>query len=218
MKLTKFQHACFVVEKDGSVLVVDPGAYSHDFIVPKRVDGIVITHAHPDHLSPELLKRILEKHPKATIIGHESITSQYSENNTLAVTPGQAYSLGAFTLSFFGGQHAPIADGIEVPPNFGVLINSSLYYPGDSFTVPFDADTHQAITVETLALPVSAPWLSFAQSRELLKAIHPKLIFPTHDGILSEDGKQLAENMLGGFASSEGIVYKRLDGASVILS
>lgn len=218
MKLTKFQHACLTIEQDAVVLVIDPGVYSHDFIMPKRVDGIVITHDHPDHHSPELMKRMLEKHPKAVIVAHESITSQYSDYIVQSVKPGETYTVGAFSLTFFGGDHAPIAEGVETPPNYGVLINNSLYYPGDSFSIPFDATTNQLIPVETLALPVSAPWLTFAQSRELLKIISPKRVFPTHDAILSEDGKQLIDRMMGGFAHSHSIIYKRLDGESIVLA
>lgn len=211
MKLTKFRHACFTVEKDGAVLIIDPGTFSHDFIIPKRVDGIVITHEHPDHLDIKLVERILAGHPKATIIAHESITTKFANSPTLPVTPGEPYALGPFLLNFFGGIHAPIAEGITTPPNLGVLIDNSLYYPGDSFTVPEGS-------VKTLALPISAPWLDFARTRDFLGAVKPLMVFPTHDGILSEDGKQLAEKMVGGFAQSQGIVYMRLDGESVELS
>lgn len=211
MKLTKFQHACFTVEKDGSTLIVDPGAFTHDFIIPHKVNGIIITHEHPDHIDHSLVSRIIEVHPKATIIGHESITSTFTHSPTIAATPGQPAAIGSFSLQFFGGAHAPIAEGIATPPNLGVLINDSLYYPGDSFTVP------ENVKVETLALPISAPWLDFARTRDFLAAIHPTLAFPTHDGILSEDGKKLAETMVGGFAASQGIIYKRLDGESIEL-
>ncbi len=216
MKLTKFQHACFTLEKDGSLLVVDPGTFSHDFIIPHKVDGIIITHEHPDHLDPKIVEAILQSHPKAILIAHESITAKYSNSPTLAVTPGQKYTVGNFELQFFGGVHEPIAEGIITPPNLGVLIDGSLYYPGDSFTLPIFENVLQSVT--TLALPVSAPWLSFQQTREFLDTISPKLTFPTHDGILSEDGKQLAATMVGGFAESKGIIYKRLDNQTVELA
>lgn len=216
MKLTKFQHACFTVEKDDTVLIVDPGTFSHDFIIPHKVDGIIITHEHPDHLDPKIIEKILVAHPKAAIIGHESITAKYSNSPTLAVQPGQTYTLGSFALQFFGGAHAPIAEGITTPPNLGVLIDTSLYYPGDSFSLPIIDDI--LVPVKTLALPVSAPWLDFARTRDYLDTVQPELTFPTHDGILSEDGKQLAATMVGGFAESKGIVYKRLDDQTIVLS
>ena len=44
MKLTKYEHACFTVQKDSQLLVVDPGGLSTDFIAPPNVVGVVITH------------------------------------------------------------------------------------------------------------------------------------------------------------------------------
>lgn len=218
MKLTKFQHACFTLEKGDTTIIVDPGVYSHDFIIPKHVSGIIITHDHPDHLDPDLLRKILTVHPKAVIISHESVTSVFSASPTITIQSGEPYSFGTLTLEFFGGEHAPIAEGVNVPPNHGVLIDDSLYYPGDSFTIPIDPLSNQPRKVATLALPISAPWLTFAQTRDFLAAIKPALTFPTHDGILSEDGKALAESMIGGVASNQGIIYKRLEGQSIILS
>lgn len=211
MKLTKFEHACLTLEKDGATLVVDPGAYSHDFIIPKRVDAIIITHEHPDHLDPQLVQRILAAHPKAIIVGHESITSKFADSPTQPVTPGQTYPIGSFELQFFGGTHAPIDDTTPVPPNLGVLVDTHLYYPGDSFTVP------EGIKVDTLALPVAAPWLKFDMTAQFLAAVHPRFAFPTHDQILSEDGRQLVDRMVGNFASAQGTLYKRLDGTSIEL-
>lgn len=213
MKLTKFQHACFTIEKDETILVVDPGTFSHDFIIPKHVNGIIITHEHPDHLDPILIQKILDANPKAVIIGHESITARYANSPTLAVHPGEHYTVGFFDLQFFGGTHATIAEDVVAPPNLGVLIDNSLYYPGDSFTIPEAEGVH----VKTLALPISAPWLTFSQTRAFLAAIHPTTAIPTHDGILSDDGKNLAEAMVGGFAQKNGIAYLRLNSESVLL-
>lgn len=212
MKLTKFKHACLVLEKDGATLVVDPGGYSHDFIIPKRVDGIIITHEHPDHLDPTLVGKILKANPKAIIIGHESITSKFADSPTQAVTPGQIYPLGPFTLQFFGGTHAPITESMPVPPNLGVLVDNYLYYPGDSFTIP------ENITIDTLALPVAAPWLKFDMAAKYLEEVHPRFAFPTHDQILSDDGQQMIDRMVGGVANSKGILYKRLDGTTTDLA
>ncbi len=212
MKLTKFKHACLVIEKDGATLVIDPGAFSHDFIIPKRVDAIIITHEHPDHLDQKLVSSILLAHPKAIIVGHESITSRFADSQTQAVGVGQEYPVGPFKLQFFGGSHAPINETIQVPPNLGVVVDGSFYYPGDSFTVP------EGVQVATLALPVSAPWLKFDLTTNFLAAVNPSFAFPTHDEILSVDGRQLIDNMVGTFANSKGILYKRLDGSSVVLS
>ncbi len=206
MKLTKFNHACLVLEKNGTTLIIDPGVFSHDFIMPKKVDAVIITHEHPDHLDPKLVSAILKSHPKASIIAHESITSKFADSPTQAASLGQEYTVGSFTLQFFGGTHATIEESLPVPPNLGVLVDETFYYPGDSFTIP------------TKLVTILAPWLKFDLTVHFLEAINPQLAFPTHDAILSVDGQQLIDTMVGNFASSKGILYKRLDGSSVELS
>lgn len=212
MKLTKYQHACFVVEKNGRTLVVDPGNFSHDFIIPSHVDAIVITHEHPDHLDEPRIQSILQTNPKATIIAHESIAGRYTNYTSIGAKLGEPYTIGSFTLRFFGGSHASIAATIPVPPNLGVLIEDSLYYPGDSFFVP------ENVPIKTLALPASAPWMKMSEAMDFLARVKPEFAFPTHDGILSEDGKQLADRLLGMVASGQNTTYKRLDGQVIELS
>lgn len=212
MKLTKYQHACVVLEVDNTTIVIDPGSFSHDFIPPKHVDAIIITHEHTDHFDPKLVESLLADNPKATIIAHETISGQFTNYSVIAPTIGQQYSIGSASLQFFGGTHAPIADSIPVPVNFGVLVNESFYYPGDSFVIPGN------FTIKTLALPVSAPWLKISDVLTFLSEVKPQVAFPTHDAILSDDGKAVVDRMVGAVATGQGTQYMRLDGSSVILS
>lgn len=212
MKLTKYQHACFAIEKEGASIVVDPGAFSHDFIMPKNVVAVVVTHEHPDHFDEKLIGRILAAHPKATVIAHESITGRFTNHSTIAAKVGERYEAGPFVLRFLGGTHATIAEGIQVPPNLGVLIDDRLYYPGDSFVVPIN------VPVRELALPASAPWLKISEAMNFLAQVRPEFVFPTHDAILSDEGKALIDRMLGAVASGQNSHYVRLDGSSVELS
>ena len=49
MKVIKYSHACVRVEREGAVVVIDPGTLSE----PESVDGvdaILLTHEHFDHL------------------------------------------------------------------------------------------------------------------------------------------------------------------------
>ena len=46
MKLTKYEHACFIVEKDGVSIVVDPGSLTTDFSTADHVAAIIVTHEH----------------------------------------------------------------------------------------------------------------------------------------------------------------------------
>ena len=204
LQLTKYEHACFTVEKDDHLLVVDPGAYTTDFIAPDHVIGVVLTHDHADHYDHELVAAIIDKNPDAMIIGPASLIDSIEAFPTLAVEAGESLSLGPFELEFFGGQHAPIAEGITTPDNLGVMINDLLYYPGDSFVTPEDR------YVDTLALPVAAPWLKLSEVLDFLQTVHPHTAFPTHDAILSSAGQALVDRMIGPVAEKVDTRYMRV--------
>ena len=204
LQLTKYEHACFTVAKDGQLLVIDPGTYTTDFIAPNQVAGVILTHDHPDHYDPELVAAIIDKNPDAMIVAHPSLTDNIEAFQSLSVALGDSLSLGPFDLAFFGGQHASIAEGVTPPPNLGVMIDDLLYYPGDSFTPP------EGHTVDTLALPVAAPWLKLSETLDFLQSIQPRTAFPTHDAILSPTGQALVDSMVGHTAKAQGIRYARV--------
>ena len=206
MKLVKYEHACFTVEKDGQLLVVDPGNFSSDFIAPAGVVAVVITHEHPDHFDHDQLAAIIDKNPEAVIVAHPSITSQIEVFQTRSAMAGDKLNVGPFDLEFFGGQHAVIHQNYPTIANLGVMINDLLYYPGDSFELPGDA------SVDTLALPATAPWMKMSEAMDYLIAVHPRLAFPTHDAILSDEGRAIADRLLGMTAQKNNIEYRRLDG------
>lgn len=203
MKITKFEHACFVVENEGQSLVVDPGAFTGDFVVPENVVAIVITHEHQDHFNKTKIEEIIGKNPEAIIIAHEKITEQLDSLKTQSVIANEGTAIGHFELEFYGGEHATIHSSIPVIPNLGVMINGKIFYPGDSFVNP-------ERTIEVLALPVGAPWLKLSETIDYLLATKPSLSFPTHDAVLSNAGKQLCDRMLPTFAEKAGTKYQRL--------
>lgn len=212
MKLTKFQHSCFTVEKDGVSLVVDPGEFSHDFIMPPRVAGVFISHGHSDHLDEAVVHHILQKHPKAVLIGHETIVGKFTTYATIAPKLGDTYTVGPFSLRFFGGAHASIVDTLPPLPNLGIFIDGRLYYPGDSFALP------EGVAVQELALPLSAPWLKISDATTFLARVHPQFAFPVHDAILSNDGKTVFDRLVGIVAAQQDILYQRLDSATIELT
>ncbi len=203
MRLTKYEHACFTLEKDGKLLVVDPGSYTTDLEAPENVAAIVVTHEHADHFDPAALGALIAHNPEAIIYGHEHITRQFGD--TLphqAVATGDRVTAGPFQLEFFGGEHALIHTDYPVIPNLGVLVDDTVAYPGDSFALP-------GKSIEVLALPVAAPWLNISQTLEYLAAVTPRVAFPTHDAILSPAGKELVDRLVGAKAAQLQVTYRR---------
>ncbi|HEY5695786.1 MAG TPA: MBL fold metallo-hydrolase [Candidatus Saccharimonadales bacterium] len=205
MKLTKYQHACFTVEKDDQMLVVDPGEFSSDFLPANNIVAIVLTHEHADHYDPEQLAAIMDKNPEAVIVGHPDVISKIEVFKTQSVNAGDKLTVGLFSLEFFGSTHALIHRSKPPVANLGVLVNELLYYPGDSFTLP-------GRTVDTLALPAGGPWMKVGEAMDFLEVVKPRLAFPTHDAVLSDIGKNMVDAWFAGFSKTLGTDYERLDG------
>lgn len=209
MKLTKYSHACFTVEKDGQSLVVDPGNWSMDLVIPHNVVGIIVTHEHADHMDKIQLKKIVDANPEAIIYAHGDVTAQLQDFAVKAVTVDEVVEAGNFSLEFIGGTHATIHSSIPGIANLGVIIDGLLYFPGDSFDLP-----HKPI--ETLALPAAAPWMRMSEAMDFLAHVKPKRAFPAHDAILSDGGKALSDKLLGSVAETIGTSYARLQAGEVL--
>jgi L-ascorbate metabolism protein UlaG (beta-lactamase superfamily) len=185
MRITKYEHACFVVEVGGKKLVVDPGSFTVPLPDNNNVVGIVVTHEHGDHWSPEHLQRILAASPDAKLYGPAGVAAAASDFDFAVVSSGDVIELDPFRLEFFGEKHAQIHSSIPLVDNVGVLINDSVFYPGDSFTLP-------PVGVELLAVPASAPWLKIGEVMDYVIAAEPKRSFPTHEMINSVVGNGMA--------------------------
>lgn len=205
MEVTKFEHACLAVEKDGKTIVIDPGDFTTDFSAPSDVVAIIITHEHSDHYSLQHIDEILKTSPNAIIIGPQDVTTKLGAYNTHTVNNGDGFALEGFDLDFYGGKHKVIHPKLPKIQNIGVLIEDRLYYPGDSFTVPDKS-------VDILALPISAPWMKLSEAIDFMQTIGARFTFPTHDAILSATGQEVADRLIGSFAKAAGTTYQRIDG------
>lgn len=209
MNITKYEHACFVVEKDGQRLLVDPGNFTDDFRLPEDLMAVVLTHLHPDHCDVHKLARIREHYPNIPFFAHQSVAKEYRGTTFEIVEPGDIKQAGGFTLEFNGGEHATIHPDIPPIANLSVTIDGILYYPGDSFAVP-------PKQMQIIAVPASAPWLKISEAMDFITKTRPAYAFPTHDAILSGKGKQLVDRLLGIAAAQVNTTYERIKSGETV--
>ena len=205
MRVTKQEHACLILESSGKTLVIDPGVFTTALVGLTDVVAVVITHEHGDHWTADQLTRILKRSPDAKLYGPEGVALAATDFEITVVKDGDVIDAGPFALRFFGEKHAVIHSSIPIVDNVGVLVNDSLYYPGDSFTVP------EGIEVDTLAAPVGAPWLKIGEAIDFVLAVRPRRVFATHEMVLSTAGKGLGAERLKWAVQQGGGEYVALE-------
>ncbi|MFY9714219.1 MAG: MBL fold metallo-hydrolase [Microbacterium sp.] len=190
MRVTKYEHACLRIDRAEETLLIDPGSFTTPVSDLGSVVGLVITHEHPDHWTPEHLDRILRGAPGTPIFAPAGVARAADGYEITVVAPGDTVEVGGFTLRFFGGEHAIIHSSLPAIDNLGVLVNEKLYYPGDSYAVP------AGVEVDTLAAPLGAPWLRIGDAMDFVLAVRPRRAFGTHDMTLSVIGKGMHRQRL----------------------
>ncbi|WP_416970067.1 MBL fold metallo-hydrolase [Streptomyces sp. 4F14] len=199
MQLTKKSHACVRLEKDGRTLALDPGVFSEpDAAV--GADAILVTHEHPDHFSEAHLRAALEANPEAEIWTLRAVAEQLA-----AAFPGRVHTVGhgdtftaaGFDVQVHGELHAVIHPDLPRITNVGYLIDDGrVFHPGDALTVPDHA-------VETLMLPVMAPWSKISEVIDYVREVKPARAYDIHDALLTDLARPVYDNQIGALGGAE---------------
>ncbi|MFJ9700536.1 MULTISPECIES: MBL fold metallo-hydrolase [Streptomyces] len=192
MKLTKKAHACVRLEKDGQTLVIDPGGFSEQDAA-LGADAILVTHEHPDHFDEDRLRAGMEANPAAEIWTLRSVAGQLS-----AAFPGRVHTVGhgdtftaaGFEVEVHGELHAVIHPDIPRVTNIGFLVDGSVFHPGDALTVP-------GRPVETLFLPVMAPWNKISEVIDYVREVKPLRAVDVHDALLTPLARPIYDRHVG---------------------
>jgi L-ascorbate metabolism protein UlaG (beta-lactamase superfamily) len=197
MKITRFEHSAFVLTQGEQELIVDPGGLTPLLPPLHAVSAVFVSHSHPDHLDIDQLNAIRQRNPRAPIYGTQQVADAAAAVAPKAVRAGERVSAGPFRLEFAGSTHAEILTIVPRIENVGVVVNGTLFYPGDSFSAPPGR-------VDTLVVPVAAPWLRIADLEEYVGLIKPRRIVPVHTAVLSESGQSLTGRLVAQIAANVG--------------
>jgi len=210
MKLTKFTHACVRLEKEGQVLVLDPGTFSEAEQALEGAAAVLITHEHADHIDVDAVATALLASPELRLFAPDGVAAQLREKAPAAadrirtVSVGEGFEAAGFDIRSFGGQHALIHPQIPVVANIGFLIDSNVYHPGDSFAIP------DGIAVQTLLVPIHAPWNKVGEVVDFVIGVRAPRAFPIHDALLNDAGRGLVEGHVTRIGATYGTEYKHL--------
>lgn len=201
MELTKFGHACVRLEKDGRVLVIDPGALSAE----SALDGahaVLITHEHFDHLEPVRLAKLPAE---VEIWTCEAVAGKLRDvaAQVRTVRHGDGFETAGFRVDVIGEWHAHNLPDMPRVQNVGFLVDEEVFYPGDAFTTP-------GVEVGVLLVPTGAPWLKASEVLGYLREVRPQRAYSTHDGLYNEAGLKLVDNWLEAEGAKQKAEMRRL--------
>jgi L-ascorbate metabolism protein UlaG (beta-lactamase superfamily) len=205
MEITKYTHSCVRIDDRDRALVVDPGEFSETEEALSGAHAVLVTHEHPDHLAVDALTRAAATDPELRIWAPSSVASKLTEigDRVTTIEPGDTVEGGGFDVRVVGGQHALIHPSVPVVTNVGYVVDDAVYHPGDSFEVP-------TTPVETLLVPMHAPWSKIAEVLDFLIAVRPRRAYPIHDALLSDIGLRIVGAHLERIAAAYGVDYRRL--------
>ena len=206
MRLTKYTHSCIRFDDGGQALVIDPGTFSEAALALDGAQAVLVTHEHADHLDAPALLAAAKANSALRVWAPAPVAASLAElgDRVTAVGAGESFEAAGFGIRTFGGLHALIHPLIAAPvANVAYLVEGSVYHPGDSFTVP-------PVPVETLLIPIHAPWSKISEVIDFAAAVRAPRAFQIHDALLNEIGSGMVDRLVGSVAATYGTTYTRL--------
>lgn len=198
LTLTKKAHSCVRLEKEGRTLVIDPGGFSEEDAAV-GADAILVTHEHPDHFDERRLRAALEADPAVGIWTLRSVADRLSAafpGRVHTVGHGDTFSAAGFDVQVHGELHAVIHPDIPRITNVGFLVDGSVFHPGDALTVPDQP-------VDTLMLPVMAPWNKISEVIDYVREVAPRRAIDIHDALLTDLARPIYDHQIGALGGAD---------------
>ncbi|MFE0436846.1 MBL fold metallo-hydrolase [Streptomyces nigra] len=199
MKLTKKSHSCVRLEKFGRTLVIDPGGFT-EADATAGAEAILITHEHPDHFDEGRLRAALEADPATQVWTLRYVAEQLSSafpGRVHTVGHGDTFTAAGFDVEVHGELHAVIHPDIPRITNVGYLVDAGkVFHPGDALTVP-------SRPVETLMLPVMAPWNKISEVIDYVRELKPQRAYDIHDALLTDLARPIYDRQIGALGGAE---------------
>jgi len=211
VKLTKFNHSCVRLEDGSKTLVIDPGAFSTPADALAGADGVLITHEHADHVDVDALLAVAAQQTDLRVWAPASLAGMLAAlgERFTAVGAGEQFDAVGFGVGTVGGQHALIHPLVPIVTNVGYVVNGVLYHPGDSFIVP-------PKPVDTVLVPIHAPWSKVGEVIDFVIATRAKQTFQIHDGLLNQIGLGMVEGMAARFGGLYSSTFTHLNAADSV--
>ena len=139
MKIKFLGQNCFLFTYNGKNILADPfynfqKDQSGFDISAQKIDYILITHAHGDHIAD--VKEVLSNHPDAIIIGQPEICGYFNHPNSIDINFGGSAKFDDLKISMVPASHtSSFPDGTYGGEPCGYIFRypgNNIYFAGDT--------------------------------------------------------------------------------------
>jgi L-ascorbate metabolism protein UlaG (beta-lactamase superfamily) len=190
VKATFHGHACFLLERDGKRVIIDPfltGNPAADIGPDKlpHLDGILLSHGHGDHLGDAVA---LSKRHKATIVATYELaqfcTDQGATSHAMHIGGGHDFPFGRVKLvpAFHGGRVEGDSSGKYTTNPAGIVVTmagKTVYHTGDTgLTVEMQL---LAGRIDLMLVPIGDNYtMGVEDAARAVEFVKPRSVIPMH--------------------------------------
>lgn len=165
MNITRYKQSCFLLETNGTKILIDPGSIDFDDNLLKEewagIDAVLLTHKHKDHVHVEGIEHLLTN-GKTAIYSTKEVQDAYSSLKISIIAEGEIFQVNDITIEVTTALHGYIPKlremNIEITENVGFIVDDGstrFYHTSDTIGFPNE------YSCDVLAIPVNNHGLCF---------------------------------------------------------
>lgn len=209
MRIVYVGHSTTLVEVDGVVLLTDPLLRARVGLLkrlqpvrnPDRIDAVLVSHAHRDHLDLPSLARLPAGVPVVLPRGVGSLVRRRAKRTTVELSVGEQTTVGALTVRAVPAEHGrgrggPFSRGVD-PLGFVIEGRHRVYFAGDTDLFP---EMAEFAPLDVALVPVAgwgprlpAGHLGPGTAAEAVRLMRPRVAIPIHWGTYRMIGRGIGD-------------------------